>query len=106
VSEKSHLRQVYDAAERVAAPSLSAIVTNADTHTALAAVVRVRRFVGRRLEGITGGLWHVAGLPSRSDVRRLRTQIGQLDREVRRLSVQLELERDRSARTGASDERD
>ena len=36
-------------------------------------------------------------LPAGSDVSRLRTQIGALDREVRRLGLQLEAERRRSA---------
>jgi hypothetical protein len=106
MSEKSPLRGAYDAAERLAAPPLSAIASSADTYHALGVVGKLGRFVGRRVEGVTSGVWHIVGLPSRGDMRRLRTQIGQLDREVRRLTVQLELEREGSARRGGFDERD
>lgn len=106
VSQKSPLRQAYDTAERLVAPPLSAIASSTDTYTALAAVGKVRRFLGRRVEGVTGRAWHVVGLPSRGDVRRLRTQIGQLDREVRRLTVQLEIEREGSAQREGLNERD
>jgi hypothetical protein len=51
---------------------------------------------------VTARLWHVANLPAGSDVQRLRVQIGQLDREVRRLRLQLAAQNQASAE-GVSD---
>ena len=46
---------------------------------------------------LTARAWHLVNLPAGSDVSRLRAQIGALDREVRRLGLQLEAERRRNA---------
>jgi uncharacterized membrane protein YciS (DUF1049 family) len=35
-------------------------------------------------------LWHLINLPAGTDVQRLRVQIGALDRQVRRLTLQLD----------------
>jgi hypothetical protein len=65
-----------------------------------AAVVRRVQTVARNsARGATARAWHLLNLPAGSDVSRLRAQIGALDREVRRLAVQLEIERARSTRT-------
>lgn len=103
---KHPLRQAYDAAERLVEPPLKSLAQSSGTHEALAVVGQVRRLIGRRFDAVTGGVVHLANLPTRADVLRLRTQIGALDREVRRLRVQLELEREEHGRRGAPDERD
>jgi hypothetical protein len=100
---KPPLRQAYEAVERIVEPPLSALARNPDTVNALALVSKASKFVGATVDGVTGGAWHLANLPTRRDVQRLRTQLGQLDREVRRLTVQLELERERNRNV---DERD
>jgi hypothetical protein len=54
--------------------------------------------------GLSARAWHLVNLPAGSDVSRLRAQIGALDREVRRLGLQLEAERRRNgARTEEAD---
>jgi hypothetical protein len=54
-----------------------------------AGVVGVRRGVVRSVNGVSTRAWHLVNLPAQTDVQRLRTQIGALDRDVRRLSLQL-----------------
>jgi hypothetical protein len=89
VSEKSPLRLAYDAIERGVRPPLEALVRTGDFVHATAVVARARRLVGDQVNGVTARVWHMANLPAGTDVQRLRVQIGQLDREVRRLRLQL-----------------
>jgi hypothetical protein len=60
---------------------------------------RAQTLAGRSVQGLTARAWHLVNLPAGSDVSRLRAQIGALDREVRRLTIQLESERRRTAGT-------
>ncbi|UOY01377.1 hypothetical protein [Blastococcus sp. PRF04-17] len=62
---------------------------------------RAEKLVRDSARDLTARAWHLVNLPAGSDVSRLRAQIGALDREVRRLSVQLEAERRRADRAGA-----
>jgi hypothetical protein len=55
---------------------------------------------------VTARAWHLLNLPAGSDVSRLRAQIGALDREVRRLTVQLEKERRRPDRSQEASDAD
>jgi len=43
------------------------------------------------VNGVAARVWHLVNLPAGTDVHRLRKQIGALDRDVRRLTFQLEL---------------
>ena len=83
-------RRTYDLAERAVAPHADTFVRSGEFAKVTAAVVSVRRVVGRRLRGVTAMAWHLVNLPAQTDVQRLRVQIGALDRDVRRLSLQLE----------------
>ena len=86
-------RRAYDSAERVVAPRAEALVRTDEFARGTAGLLGVRREVGRRLDRLTAKAWHLVNLPAGSDVQRLRAQVGALDREVRRLTVQLELAR-------------
>ena len=101
-SGKAPLRQAYDALERTLAPPLEAIVRSSEYLRAGALFARGQRSVSVRVNGISRRLWHLANLPAGTDVQRLRLQIGQLDREVRRLALQLEAQAER-ARGAAED---
>ena len=57
-------------------------------------MARTRRVAGNRVNAIAARVWHLMNLPAGTDLQRLRMQVGALDREVRRLSLQL----DRDAR--------
>ena len=87
-------RKPYDAAERVVAPRAEALVHSGQFATVSAAIFGLRRAVGGGVNGVASRVWHLVNLPAGTDVHRLRTQIGALDRDVRRLSLQLEQRRD------------
>jgi len=83
-------RRTYDTVERAVAPRGEALVRSSGYARLTAAVLRVRRAAGRGVNGVTSMAWHVVNLPAGTDIQRLRAQIGTLDRDVRRLSLQLE----------------
>ena len=83
-------RQAFDAAERAVAPRAEGLVRTEYFALATAVARRAQMFVGRSAQGVTARAWHLVNLPAGSDINRLRTQIGSLDREVRRLTLQLE----------------
>ena len=68
--------------------------------TVTAAIFGVRRAVGNGVNGVAARVWHLVNLPAGTDLQRLRKQIGALDRDVRRLSLQLELEQAKTNDTG------
>ena len=88
-------RQAYDAAERRVTPHADRLVRTPSFAVGAAVLRRTQRLVRSSAEGATARAWHLLNLPAGSDVSRLRAQIGALDREVRRLTVQLEIERRR-----------
>jgi hypothetical protein len=88
-------RRVYDSAERAVAPHADALVRSEEFARATAGLLGVRRELGRRLDRLTARAWHLVNLPAGTDVQRLRAQVGALDREVRRLTVQLDAARAR-----------
>jgi hypothetical protein len=90
-------RQAFDAAERAVAPRAEDLVRTEYFALGTALVRRAQTLAGRSVQGLTARAWHLVNLPAGSDVSRLRAQIGALDREVRRLGLQLEAERRRTA---------
>jgi hypothetical protein len=90
-------RQAFDAAERAVAPRAEDLVRTEYFALGTALVRRAQTLAGRSVQGLTARAWHLVNLPAGSDISRLRAQIGSLDREVRRLTVQLESERRRAA---------
>jgi phage host-nuclease inhibitor protein Gam len=50
----------------------------------------MRRRVGDQVNGVAARFLHLFNLPARTDIQRLRRQVGALDREVRRLSAELD----------------
>src|SRR5688572_8796854 len=92
-------RQAYDAAERAVAPRAEELVRTPYFSLGTALVRRAQNVAGRSVQNLTARAWHLVNLPAGSDISRLRAQIGSLDREVRRLTLQLETERRRAARS-------
>jgi hypothetical protein len=90
-------RQAFDAAERVVTPKAEELVRTPSFSVGAALVRRAQGVARNTARGLSARVWHLVNLPAGSDVARLRAQIGSLDREVRRLSLQLEAERRRSA---------
>jgi hypothetical protein len=92
-------RQAFDAAERAVAPRAEDLVRTEAFSQATALVRRAQKLAGQSVQGLTARAWHLVNLPAGSDISRLRAQIGSLDREVRRLTLQLESERRRRTAT-------
>jgi hypothetical protein len=90
-------RQAFDAAERRVTPHADRLVRTPTFAVGAALVRRAQTLARSSAQGVTARAWHLLNLPAGSDVSRLRAQIGSLDREVRRLTVQLEMERSRPA---------
>jgi hypothetical protein len=99
VTEPPLWRQAYDAAERRVTPHADRLVRTPSFAVGTAVLRRAQALARSSAEGVTARAWHLLNLPAGSDVSRLRTQIGALDREVRRLTVQLEKERRRPDRS-------
>jgi hypothetical protein len=91
-------RQAFDSAERAVAPRAESLVRTPGFALGAALVRRAQTVARSSARDVTARAWHLLNLPAGSDVTRLRAQIGALDREVRRLGLQLEAER-RSSRS-------
>ncbi|NEK57373.1 hypothetical protein GCU56_05735 [Geodermatophilus sabuli] len=90
-------RQAFDAAEKRVTPRAEEFARS-DTFAVGVALLRRATTVARdSARGVTTRFWHLIDLPAGTDVSRLRAQVGALDREVRRLTLQLEAERHRAA---------
>jgi hypothetical protein len=87
-------RRAFDAVERTVSPRVESLVHSDEFAQTTALIARTRRLAGRRVNAVTTSVWHMMNLPASTDVQRLRRQVGELDREVRRLTLQL----DRDAR--------
>jgi hypothetical protein len=99
--DKPQWRKSYDAVEQLLGPRAEALVHTQQFAHVTAALFGVRRALGNGVQGVAAQVWHLVNLPAGTDVHRLRKQIGALDRDVRRLSLQLELEQEkRSPKSG------
>ena len=83
-------RRAYNAVERNVSPRVETLVHSDEFAQMTALITRMRRLAGKRVNAITASAWHLMNLPASTDVARLRRQVGELDREVRRLSMQLD----------------
>jgi hypothetical protein len=99
-------RQVFDAAERAVAPRAESVVRTPGFSVGVGLLRRAQSAARDSLQGATARAWHLVNLPAGSDISRLRAQIGALDREVRRLTVQLENERRRTPERSQQEDSD
>jgi hypothetical protein len=83
-------RNAFDAVERSVSPRVETVVHSKQFARMTAVVARSRRLAGGRADAIAARFWHLANLPAGTDLQRLRQQVGALDRELRRLSLQLD----------------
>ena len=99
-------RQAFDAVERRVTPRAEEFVRT-DTFALGAAMTRRAVTLARdTARGATTRFWHLIDLPAGTDVSRLRAQVGALDREVRRLTLQLEAARRETERRRTPEETD
>jgi hypothetical protein len=97
VSTPPRWRQAFDTVERAVTPRAEELVRTPYFSLGVALARRAQTLAGRTAQGLSARAWHLVNLPAGSDVSRLRAQIGALDREVRRLTIQLESERRRAS---------
>ncbi|MFE5702026.1 hypothetical protein [Rhodococcus koreensis] len=90
MSDKPMWRRAFDVVERNVSPRVEALVHTSQSARAAAAVARTRRRVGDQLDGLAAQVLHLFNLPARTDIQQLRRQVGAVDRDVRRLSAELD----------------
>jgi hypothetical protein len=100
VSDAPLWRQAFDAVEKRVTPPAEQLVRTPGFSVGVAVVGRARALARGAARGASARAWHLLNLPAGSDVSRLRSQLGALDREVRRLTVALENERRANAPDG------
>lgn len=91
---KALWRRAFDAVENAVGPRTEEWVRQAPFATAVVVAQRTSVALSGFVEAESRKAWHRLNLPAGTDVRRLRRQVGDLDREVRLLRETLE----RSAR--------
>jgi len=84
------LRRAYDAAEREVAPRVESLLRSGEFTATTTWITKARRRIGRGIAAASADIWHLVNLPAGTDVKRLRNQVGSLDREVRQLRLHLE----------------
>jgi hypothetical protein len=99
-------RQAFDAVERRVTPRAEEFVRT-ETFAVGAALTRRAVILARgSARDLTARAWHLLNLPAGTDVSRLRAQVGALDREVRRLTLQLESAQRETERRRTTEETD
>jgi hypothetical protein len=93
MAEPPPWRRLYDALEQAVGPRLESLVRTEEFVRAVALAQSAQATARQQAATVSARLWHLVNLPAGTDVARLRAQLGALDREVRRLSLQLEQER-------------
>lgn len=91
--DKPLWRKAYDAVERPVGSRLEQVVQTEQFADAAGLALRLRAEVNRRIERTTRSLLHRVNLPAATDVARLREQVSDLHRTVRRLDDVLREER-------------
>ena len=92
-------RRAFDGVERQLSPPLRSLTSSSELQIALLRLHDVARAVARPVDGLVSWGLHVAGLPSHADVRGLRSQLAEVQRELLALRRELvEAERQRQAR--------
>ena len=83
-------RRAYDVADRIVTPRLEELVRTPGFAQGAALLRRAESLTRSAARDVSARAWHLLNLPAGTDVQRLRAQVGQLDREVRRLIVRAE----------------
>ena len=83
-------RQGYDTVERRLGPSLTAVARSEQFAIGVGLAAQLQRAVQKQAARSTRRLLHSLNLPAGTDVSRLLAEIGELKKQVRQLSQQLE----------------
>ena len=82
-------RQGYDALESSVGPQLEQLVASDEFSRALGVLTQLRREFEQRASRTTRHVLHRLNLPAGTDMTRLLNEIGELKKQVRKLSEQL-----------------
>ncbi|SFT82238.1 hypothetical protein SAMN05660657_03279 [Geodermatophilus amargosae] len=93
-------RDLYDRFEEVATPLADELIRSKEFAQAVAFLAGADRTVRAGLGRLAARAWHAVNLPAGTDVKRLRQQVGALDRDLRLLSLQLQRDRREETRRG------
>ncbi len=88
-------RDIYNRLEKRATPIANHLTHSTEFARVVALLGDLDKSVRGRGDKLAARVWHLLNLPAGTDVARVRTQLGALDREVRLLSVELETKRAR-----------
>lgn len=83
------VRSAYDAIERMLAPRLEALVRTQQYAQVTALLAGARSSISAQVSSMAACLLHAYNLPASTDISRLSRQLGELDREVRQLRLEL-----------------
>jgi len=75
-------RRAFDGVERRVGSPLESATSSPDFQVAAQALRNAGRAIGRPVTGVVSWGLHVAGLPSRADLRALTRQLGEVQREL------------------------
>jgi hypothetical protein len=84
-------RLAYDAVESLVTPRIQALTRTEQFAVTIGAALRARHAVLRRTERATRRALHAVNLPAATDTTRILTELGRLQREMTRLSRQLDV---------------
>ena len=79
----------YGAIERRLEPRIAALLQDPELHQAIGVVSGAQSAVGNVVGGVRRRVLHALNLPTGTDILRLRRQVGELDREIRAVRLQL-----------------
>jgi hypothetical protein len=95
-------RDLYSRLEQALGPSTTDLTHSAEFAQLVAFIGDARNRLRRDAGRLSARAWHVVNLPAGTDIQRLRTQLGSLDRDVRMLRLELERQRMEARRRGDS----
>jgi hypothetical protein len=100
-----HWRRGFDALERLIGERLEELVLTRTFNDLLALTLRGQSAARGVMDRQTGAVLHFWNLPTRSDVSKLRRQVGAVGFDVRELALPLEEDAQRPAAAGPRDGR-
>ena len=93
-------RDLYNRFEKVATPLADKLTRSKEFAQAVAFLADANKTIRDGLGELAARGWHAVNLPAGTDVKRLRQQVGALDRDLRLLTLQLQRERREGTRRG------
>jgi hypothetical protein len=99
------LRDVYNQLEQTVTPIADQITRSEEFAQAISLIGGLNKTLRGQVQKRAAQAWHVLNLPAGTDVQRLRRQVGELDREVRLLTLELQKQQRQGVnRDGVADE--